>query len=81
MTAAGPWRVLFTRQATRDAKKLAAGGLQPKVELLLEILRRDPFQAPPRFEKLRGDLAGACSRRIKVQHRLAKVLRMWTRYE
>ena len=90
MMAADPWRVLFTRQAARDAKKLTAGGLKPKVELLLEILRRDPFQAPPRFEKLRGDLTGACSRRINVQHRLVyqvleerrvvKVLRMWTHY-
>ena len=91
MTTADPWRVLFTRQAAQDAKKVAAGGLKPKVELLLEILRRDPFQAPPRFEKLRGDLAGAYSRRINVQRRLVyqvlqeqrvvKVLRMWTRYE
>ncbi|HVS63525.1 MAG TPA: Txe/YoeB family addiction module toxin [Thermoanaerobaculia bacterium] len=91
MTAADPWRVLFTRQAARDAKKLAAGGLKPKAELLLEILHRDRFQTPPRFEKLCGDLAGACSRRINVQHRLVyqvleeqrvvKVLRMWTHYE
>jgi toxin YoeB len=83
--------VVFTRQAQKDARKLAAGGLREKAEELLEILRKDPWQQPPRFEKVVGDLAGAYSRRINVQHRLVyqilsrqrtvKVLRMWTHYE
>jgi Txe/YoeB family toxin of toxin-antitoxin system len=83
--------VAFTRQAQKGARKLAAGGLREKAEELLEILRKDPWQRPPRFEKLVGDLAGAYSRRINVQHRLVyqilskqrtvKVLRMWTHYE
>ncbi len=86
-----PWRVVFTRQAAKDAKKLAAAGLKPKAEYLLSVLRRDPFRAPPPFEKLVGDLAGAYSRRINVRHRLVyqvlkkertvKVVRMWTHYE
>lgn len=86
-----PWRVVFTRQARKDAKKLTAAGLKPKAEYLIDILRRDPFQSPPPFEKLLGDLSGAYSRRINVQHRLVyevleaersvKVLRMWTHYE
>ncbi len=86
-----PWRVVFTRQARKDAKKLTAAGLKPKAEYLIDILRRDPFQSPPPFEKLLGDLSGAFSRRINVQHRLVyqvlederavKVLRMWTHYE
>jgi Txe/YoeB family toxin of toxin-antitoxin system len=85
------WQVVFTRQAQKDARKLAASGLREKAEELLEILRTDPRQQPPRFEKLVGDLAGAFSRRINVQHRLVyqiltkqrtvKVLRMWTHYE
>ncbi len=85
------WEVVFTSQARRDARKLAGAGLRPKVEALLEILRRNPFETPPPYEKLVGDLAGACSRRINVQHRLVyqvlkkektvKVLRMWTHYE
>jgi Txe/YoeB family toxin of toxin-antitoxin system len=85
------WQVVFTRQAQKDARKLAAGGLREKAEELLEILRTDPWQQPPHFEKLVGDLAGAFSRRINVQHRLVyqilqkqrivKVLRMWTHYE
>jgi len=85
------WRVVFTPQAVKDAKKLRRSSLKPKAEVLLEILRRDPFQSPPPFEKLVGDLAGAFSRRINIQHRLAyqvlrrervvKVLRMWTHYE
>ena len=86
-----PWRVVYTRQALKDAKKLAASSLREKAEELLEILREEPFRNPPRFEKLVGDLAGACSRRINIQHRLVyqileeertvKVLRMWTHYE
>jgi toxin YoeB len=85
------WLVVFTKQAQKDARKLAAGGLREKAQELLEILRNDPWRQPPRFEKLVGDLAGAYSRRINVQHRLVyqilekqrtvKVLRMWTRYE
>ncbi len=85
------WRVVFTRQAARDAKKLGASGLEPKAEYMLRVLRRDPFQSPPRLEKPVGDLAGAYSRRINVQHRLVnqpleegrtvKVIRMWTHYE
>jgi Txe/YoeB family toxin of toxin-antitoxin system len=85
------WRVVFTPQAAKDAKKLSRSGLKPKAELLLEILRSDPFQSPPPFEKLVGDLAGAFSRRINIQHRLVyqvlrrerivKVIRMWTHYE
>ncbi len=85
------WRVVYTPQANKDAKKLRRSGLKPKAEALLEILRADPFQSPPPFEKLVGDLAGAYSRRINIQHRLVyqilkrerivKVLRMWTHYE
>jgi len=85
------WRVVFTRQARKDAKKLAAAGLRPRAESLLEIVARDPFASPPRFEKLVGDLAGAWSRRINIRHRLVyqvyedqrivKVIRMWTHYE
>ena len=84
------WRLVYTRQAQRDAKKLASSGLRPKAEILFEILARDPFEAPPPFEKLVGDLAGAFSRRINIQHRLVyqvldkervvKVLRLWTHY-
>lgn len=85
------WTVVFTQQARKDAKKVAASGLRPKVERLLQILEQDPFQTPPRYEKLVGDLTGAYSRRINAQHRLVyqvlrkqrtvKVLRMWTHYE
>jgi toxin YoeB len=85
------WTLYFTRQAQKDAKKLAGAGLRLKAEELLEILRVNPFQNPPSFEKLKGDLAGAFSRRINIQHRLVyqviesqravKVLRMWTYYE
>ena len=85
------WQALFTKHAQKDAQRLAASGLRPKAEVLLSILAKDPFQNPPRFEKLIGDLAGAYSRRINIQHRLVyqvlqeertvKVLRMWTHYE
>jgi len=85
------WRLVYTRQAQRDAKKLAASGLRPKAEALLEILARDPFADPPPFEKLLGDLSGAYSRRINIHHRLVyqvlpdiktvKIIRMWTHYE
>jgi Txe/YoeB family toxin of toxin-antitoxin system len=64
------WTVVFTKQAQKDAKKLASAGLKAKAEDLLEVLKADPFQTPPRYEKLVGDLAGACSRRINIQHRL-----------
>lgn len=85
------WAVVFTAQARRDAKKLARSGLKPRAERLLEILAKDPYQTSPPYEKLVGDLAGACSRRINIQHRLVyqvladittvKVIRMWTHYE
>jgi Txe/YoeB family toxin of toxin-antitoxin system len=85
------WRIVFTRQAQRDAKKLANSGLREKTEILLQLLSEDPFRTPPPYEKLVGDLAGACSRRISFQHRLVyqvlqeqrtvKVVRMWTHYE
>jgi Txe/YoeB family toxin of toxin-antitoxin system len=83
--------LVFTGQARKDARKLAASGLKPKAEALLELLREDPFQNPPPFEKLVGDLSGAYSRRINIQHRLVyqvyskegvvKVIRLWTHYE
>jgi len=82
---------VYTPQARRDARKLARAGLRPQAERLLAILARDPFEAPPRFEKLVGQLAGAFSRRINIQHRLVyqvledektvKVLRLFTHYE
>ena len=85
------WRIVYTKQAQKDAKKLTAGGLRPKTQALLELLRKDPFQRPPPFEALLGDLKGAYSRRINIQHRLVyevleetqtiKVIRMWTHYE
>lgn len=85
------WQVVFTRQAQKDAKKLSAAGLRPKAEKLIEILRENPYKIPPPFEKLLGDLSGAYSRRINIQHRLVyqvlesqktvKIIRMWTHYE
>ncbi|MEI6514897.1 MAG: Txe/YoeB family addiction module toxin [bacterium] len=85
------WTLVFTKQAQKDAKKLKASGLRPKSERLLEILELNPYQNPPPFEKLVGDLAGACSRRINIQHRLVyqvlediktvKIIRLWTHYE
>lgn len=85
------WRIVFSKQAQKDAKKLSASNLRPKVEALLSLLREDPYRTPPSFEKLVGDLTGAYSRRINVQHRLVyqivdeekvvRVLRMWTHYE
>ena len=65
-----PWEVVYTAQAQRDARKLARSGLRPRAEKLLALLARDPFEVPPSFEKLMGDLAGAYSRRINIQHRL-----------
>ena len=85
------WRLVFTRQAQRDAKKIARSGLKPQAQCLLNLLRKNPYQSPPPFERLVGDLAGACSRRISIRHRLVyqvlddirtvKVIRMWTHYE
>lgn len=86
-----PWRIVYSRQAQKDAKKLAAAGLKPKAAALLELITADPFATPPRFEKLVGDLSGCYSRRINIQHRLVyevlpdehvvHVLRMYTHYE
>ena len=85
------WRLVYTKQAQKDAEKVAASGLKPKAQALLAILAENPYQTPPPFEKLVGDLAGAYSRRISIQHRLVyqvlddsetvKVLRMWTHYQ
>lgn len=85
------WTIVFTRQAQKDAKKLRVSGLKLKAERVLEILELNPYQNPPPYERLVGDLAGACSRRINIQHRLVyqvledirtvKVIRMWTHYE
>jgi len=85
------WRIVYTSQAKRDAKKLSRSGLKPQAEKLLAILGKNPYQSPPPFERLVGDLAGACSRRINIQHRLVyqvlddiktvKIIRMWTHYE
>ena len=85
------WKLVFTQQARTDAKKISSAGLKPRVEELLELLRNDPYQSPPPYEKLLGDLTEAVSRRINIHHRLVyqileeertvKVLRMWTHYE
>jgi toxin YoeB len=85
------WTVVYTSHARRDAKKLARSGLKPQAQRLLDLLACNPYQTPPPYEKLVGDLAGACSRRINIQHRLVyqilddiktvKILRMWTHYE
>lgn len=85
------WRVLYAKHAQKDAKKLAAAGLKEKAKELLAVLAADPFQNPPPYEKLVGDLAGTYSRRINIQHRLVyevfakervvRVLRMWSHYE
>ena len=85
------WQVVFAKQALEDAKKLAQSGLKLKAQQILDVLAQDPFQNPPPYEKLVGDLAGAYSRRINIQHRIVyevfakqktvRVLRMWTHYE
>jgi toxin YoeB len=85
------WKVVYTKQAQKDAKKLASSGLKSKAEVLIDILKEDPYQSPPSFEKLIGDLSGAYSRRINIQHRIVyqvsesekivKVLRLWSHYE
>ena len=84
------WRLVYTKQAKKDAKKLSRSGLKPQAEKLLSILQEDPYRTPPPYERLVGDLAGACSRRINIQHRIVyqilddiktvKVIRMWTHY-
>jgi Txe/YoeB family toxin of toxin-antitoxin system len=85
------WRLVYTRQAKRDAKKLSRSGLKTQAERLLDLLRENPYRTPPRYERLVGDLTGACSRKINIQHRMVyqilddiktvKVIRMWTHYE
>jgi toxin YoeB len=85
------WRLVFTKQANKDAKKLSRSGLKPQAEYLLSILKEDPYRTTPPYERLIGDLAGACSRRINIQHRIVyqilddiktvKVISMWTHYE
>ena len=85
------WELVYTKQAQKDAKKLAASGLKTKAKKLLEIIKENPYQNPPPYEKLVGDLAGACSRRINIQHRMVyqvyekehiiKIIRLWTHYE
>ena len=85
------WKVVYTKHAQKDARKLASSGLKPKAVKLIDILKANPFQKPPPYEKLVGDLSGCFSRRINIQHRLVyqviehektvKVLRMWTHYE
>ncbi len=85
------WEVVFSKQASKDAKKLSAAGLRPRAEALLTILSEDPFRNPPPYEKLVGDLSGFYSRRINIQHRLVyqiyederivRVIRLWTHYE
>ena len=85
------WTLIYTTQAKRDAKKLTRSGLKPQAQKLLDILSHNPYQTPPPYEKLVGELAGACSRRINIQHRLVyqvlhdiksvKIIRMWTHYE
>jgi toxin YoeB len=85
------WRILYTKQAQKDARKLAAAGLEKNAQYLIDVIADDPYRIPPRYEKLVGDLSGAFSRRINIQHRLVyqvleesrtvKILRMWTHYE
>ncbi len=85
------WKIVYTKQAQKDAKKISKSGLKNKAQILLDILKESPLQNPPSYEKLVGDLAGAYSRRINIQHRLVyqiyekekivKVIRMWTHYE
>ena len=85
------WKLVYTRQAQKDAKKLASSGLKPKAQELLDLIAEDPYRKPPPFEKLIGDLVGAYSRRINIQHRLVyqvledervvKILRLWSHYE
>ena len=85
------WLLVYTKQAKKDAKRLSHSGLKPQAERLLDVLREDPYRTPPPYERLVGDLAGACSRKINIQHRIVyqilddiktvKIIRMWTHYE
>jgi Txe/YoeB family toxin of toxin-antitoxin system len=85
------WKVVYAKQAQKDAKKLSTSGLKSKAEEIIDILKENPYQTPPSYEKLVGDLSGAYSRRLNIQHRIVyqvinadkivKVLRMWTHYE
>lgn len=85
------WKVVFTKQAQKDAKKISSAGLKSNAEDIIKILKQNPYQAPPPYEKLVGDLSGAYSRRLNIQHRIiyqifkdekiVKVIRMWTHYE
>lgn len=85
------WELRYTKQAQKDAKKISTSGLKKKTQALLEVIKEDPYQSPPPYEKLVGDLSGAYSRRINIQHRLVyqvyeeehviKVIRLWTHYE
>ena len=85
------WKVVFTKQAQKDAKKLSTSGLKSKAEKIIELLEYNPYETPPPYEKLVGDIAGAYSRRVNIQHRvvyqimndekIVKVIRMWTHYE
>lgn len=85
------WKVVFTKQAQKDAKKLSLSGLKPKAEKIIKLLQENPYKTPPPYEKLVGDLSGAYSRRLNIQHRvvyqimndekIVKVIRMWTHYE
>ena len=85
------WRIVFTRQAQKDAEKVSASNLKPKAEKIIKILRQNPFLTPPPYEKLVGDLTGAFSRRLNIQHKIVyqviadektvKIVRMWTHYE
>ena len=85
------WSLVYTKKAKEDAKKLSRSGLKPQAERLLNVLKEDPYRTPPPYERIIGDLAGACSRRINIQHRIVyqilddiktvKVIRMWTHYE
>jgi len=85
------WLLVYTKQAKKDAKRLSHSGLKPQAERLLDVLREDPYRTPPPYERLVGDLAGACSRKINIQQRIVyqilddiktvKIIRMWTHYE
>ncbi|RLD58175.1 MAG: Txe/YoeB family addiction module toxin [Bacteroidetes bacterium] len=85
------WKIVYTKQAQKDAKKISASGLKAKTQKIIEIIRANPFETPPPFEKLIGDLSGAYSRRINIKHRLVyqiyddlkivKIIRMWSHYE
>lgn len=91
MSSSGKWKLVYTKQAQKDAKKIQSSNLRSNVEDLLALLRKNPYKTPPPFEKLVGDLKGACSRRINIKHRLVyqtlddinvvKIIRMWTHYD